>query len=239
MEQYRVDEHVIALGDTQSGKTTTSLGLCAIQNKFGMSTIFVNTKSDKKLYNWDNLGRGAAKYKNVPVDVMRYLLDEYTSDGIIEVRPEIDEGDLTAQIEPYIKEVISFKKKNHEHEIFFAIDEFQLYQSKHTINRDLKLLFTMGKGLKLYCGAISQRPTAISNDVWTQAEVFYVHALNQRDCVYLYDNRYLSVPKGWTLAKEDPNCTYPFWNRNQFKCFFQRNMGTGLNEIKLKNLSIG
>ena len=94
--KFILDEHSLIIGDTQTGKTTTALALAQEQVKAGFITIFVNTKSDRKLYQIPPFDKGVAKYLNVTLEQFIYYLNDYRSDGIIEIRPDLNKGDLIA-----------------------------------------------------------------------------------------------------------------------------------------------
>lgn len=223
-----IDEHQIYIGDSQVGKTTTALGVLQVQKDF--VKIFVNSKDDKKLYDINHSGVGTAKYIDVSVNQFRNLLAQRTTDGIIEIRPEISPVSLIDQITPYLEFLLDWKRSNPDQNVLCCIDEIHLFQSKMSLITEIKNLVVMGKGLNLYLGMLSQRPTQIHNDLMTQTEYYFIQGLNQRDLKYLYENRYLAIPDGWILPLNDPNCTYP-WKKNKHRLFLQKNKLEGLLEI--------
>ena len=224
-----MDEHQIYIGDSQAGKTTTALGVLQVQLDF--IKIFINSKDDKKLYDINGSGQGAAKYINVSLEQFKYLLNQRVIDGIIEIRPEISSVSLNDQITPYLKYLLVWKRKYPDQKVLCCIDEIHLFQSKMALITEIKNLVVMGKGLNLFLGMLSQRPTQIHNDLMTQTEYYFIQGLNQRDLKYLYDNRYLAIPEGWILPLNDKACTYP-WLANRHRLFFQQCKRDGLLEIK-------
>lgn len=235
MTDYKIDDPAVCIGDTQSGKTTSAIALCQMHNKWNYITPFVNTKGDRKFYDINGLGTGVAKYINVSIDQYIRLLNDYTTDGIIEIRPDILEGDVVSQIEPYLKETIAFKKKDQEQPILLAIDELHRLQAKAAINRSVQDIWTMGKGLGLFGLGISQRGTHINNDIWTQSEWFFIHKIKQRDLKYYHEQKYLSIPGEWLLPKHSPECTYPWRVKNdRHKLFIESPYSNGLRETPLR-----
>ena len=230
MIEIIMDEHGIFLGDSQVGKTTTAIYICQLQNAKGYTTVFVNSKDDKKLYTINGLKQGGARYIDVSLEQFAYLLEQKVTDGIIEIRPKLSEENLIAQIEPYLKTLLNWKRRNPLHPVFCCVDEVHLYQSKMSLISSLKNCVVMGKGLNLYMGLLSQRPTQIHNDLFTQTEYYFIQGLNSRDLKYLYENRYLAIPEGWILPLNDPACTYP-WKHNKHRLFFQQAKFDGLLEI--------
>ena len=226
---FEIDEHQIYIGDSQAGKTTTALGVLQVQKDF--IKIFVNSKDDKKLYDINHSGQGAAKYINVSLEQFQYLLTQRVIDGVIEIRPEISSVSLNDQITPYLKYLLAWKRRNPDQPVLCCIDEIHLFQSKMALITEIKNLVVMGKGLNLFLGMLSQRPTQIHNDLMTQTEYYFIQGLNQRDLKYLFDNRYLAIPEGWILPLNDPNCTYP-WKENKHRLFIQKSKLEGLLEIK-------
>ena len=229
-ELLGLTEHTLGFADSQNGKTTTSCYLCQLQNLASYTVIFFNLKDDDKLYNIKNSGQGLAKYINVSLEQFKNLLAQRVTDGIIEVRPEVSEVPINNQIEPYLKYLLAWKKQSRTHKVYCVIDEIHLLQSKQSLMTSIKNLWVMGKGLNLFMGGLSQRPTQVHNDLFTQTEYFFIQGFNQHDLKSLYEKRYLAIPESWIIPLNKPESAYP-WKKNKYRLFVQLNKGDGLFEI--------
>jgi len=233
----RLDEHALIIGDTQTGKTTSAAALAQEQNKHGYISIVVNTKNDRMFYDIPPFGKGVAKYINTSIDQFIYYLNDYRTDGIIEIRPQLIKGKTPiAQIEPYLEELINFKKTDQEFPTAIFVDELHRLQSKMSISTMLQNLWTMGKGLNLFACGMSQRNSHISNDIWTQSEIYFLHKTKPRDLKFMYDQRYLAIPQTWLIPLNNPESEYPWKTpKDIHKLFFQAPYTNGLVELPFKN----
>jgi len=228
-----ITEHTLGFADSQNGKTTTSLYICQLQNLAGYTAIFFNLKDDKKLYDIEDSGQGAAKYIDVSLEQFKNLLARRVTDGIIEVRPHASDVSVNDQIEPYLKYLLAWKKQSRKQKVYCVIDEIHLLQSKQSLMTSIKNLWVMGKGLNLFMGGLSQRPTQVHNDLFTQTEYFFIQGFNQHDLSALYEKRYLAIPPGWIIPLNKPESTYPWKKKkNKYRLFVQLNKYDGLFEIK-------
>jgi len=173
----KLDHHCVVLGATRTGKTTTSLRLLSEQEGF---RIFVNTKNESK---WKKY----FKYINPSVEMLDFMYNNFNkfSDGMIMLNPDISKDHPIEDLEEYLKLIISKHLNNNLLKTCIAIDEIHEFQSKSSCNKYLKKIWTMGLGIGIIGIAISQRPTHVHNDLFTNTENFILHALKQRDLEHM------------------------------------------------------
>jgi len=75
----------------------------------------------------------------------------------------------------------------------------------------------------------------INNTIFSQSDFYFLHALDQNDLKYLWDNRYItSFPAEWLLPATDPKCSYPFGcDGISHRLFVQTNPTKPMQEIPL------
>lgn len=196
------NHHVVLLGATQTGKSNTMIFWGRTQLKYGFTVTVINTKGE------DDITKQCV-YRQPSITQYEELLRANVTNGLIEIKPKFERGNLIDQIEDYFTILLKVARETNIPHIVI-IDEIHKYQNKASASEAIKNIWLMGLGLNLLGVAVSQRPQHIHNDIFHDSLIFILHQLTRKDLGYCYDSNYMDIPREWSLPASNPDEAYPF-----------------------------
>ena len=176
----KLKHHLVVLGSTRPGKTTTALKV--LQEQKGLK-FFINTKREAKWFKY-------MKYACYNAGNLETIFDNFDSysDGIIQYIPDATDRKAVNKLEEVL-DIILKRQQDEEDDkrkkVTIAVDEIQVYQSAHGCNETLARLWTMGLGLSIFAIGIAQRPQMVHFDLLANTENWILHAITPFDLDYL------------------------------------------------------